>query len=80
MTKIAEFYTTPGYSDERFHLFFAGECRVGERTQGDEEEKDMGVVRVPLDDAVAMARNGAFEDGKTIAGIILGWLHLRGEP
>ncbi len=77
LEKLAEFYTTPGYSDEKFYLYFAGRCRMGERAPSDdEEEKDMGLLRVPLDDAVAMARNGGFEDGKTIVGILLAWMHL----
>ncbi len=77
VVKVAEFYTTPGYSDERFHLYFAEGCRLGERADSeDEEEQDMGLVRVPMDDAVPMARNGGFEDGKTIVGILLAWMHL----
>ncbi len=75
--KIAEFYTTPGYSDERFHMFLATGCRLGETRPEDDEEQDMRLLRVPIGEALAMARGGRFEDGKTIVGILLADLHLR---
>lgn len=74
--KIGEFYTTPGYSDERFHLFLATDCVIGEASLEDDEEQDISVVEVPLDEAVDMARDGRFEDGKTIVGILLAALYL----
>lgn len=71
LVKIGEFYTTPGYSDERFHMFLATGCVVGETAPEDDEEQDLTVIGVDLDEAVAMATDGRFQDGKTIAGILL---------
>lgn len=75
-TKIGEFYTTPGYSDERFHLYLATGCEVGDNDLEDDEEQDLAVVHIPLDEAIQMARDGQFEDGKTIVGILLAALYL----
>lgn len=75
-TKIGEFYTTPGYSDERFHLYLATGCEVGANELDDDEEQDLRVVRVPFQEAIEMARDGRFEDGKTIVGVVLTALYL----
>ncbi len=75
-TKIGEFYTTPGYSDERFHLYLATDCEVGASSLDDDEEQGLRVVRMALSEAIQSAREGRFEDGKTIVGILLAALYL----
>lgn len=76
-TKIGEFYTTPGYSDERFHMYLATECQIGEASLDDDEEQGLELQRVPLAEAVQMARDGRFEDGKSIVGVLLAALYLK---
>ncbi len=62
--------TTPGFCDERIHLFLArGIARV-EHARGADEVIDE-VREVPLADALAMIRRGEIVDGKTIAGLHL---------
>ena len=66
--KIGECYSTPGFCNERIHLYFAKELSFGEQ-QLDEEEF-LNVVKIPKDDAVRMAKEGKFKDLKTLAGIL----------
>ena len=65
--EIATFFTTPGYSDEKMHLFLATGLAEGEaRPEGSE---DLEVVRVPVDEVPALVEE--CEDGKTLAGLLL---------
>ena len=61
--------TTPGFTDERIHLF-AGE---GLTPGNDNREPDefLELYPVPLSQALAMVRAGEIVDGKTIAGLFL---------
>ena len=62
--------TTPGFCDERIHLFLArGLDQVGHERDPDEVIDE--VREVPLADALAMVRRGEIVDGKTIAGLYL---------
>jgi len=62
--------TTPGFCDERIHLFLARGLREG-APHRDADEVIAEIARVPLPDALAMVRRGEIVDGKTIAGLHL---------
>ncbi|HLK10319.1 MAG TPA: NUDIX hydrolase [Candidatus Binatia bacterium] len=62
--------TTPGFTDERIHLFLARDLRAGRRAH-EVDEVIAEVRRVPLPDALVMVRRGEIVDGKTIAGLHL---------
>jgi ADP-ribose pyrophosphatase len=65
--EVATFFTTPGYSDEKMHLFLATGLERGEaRLEGSEE---IEVVRVPFDEIGALVAE--IEDAKTLAGLLL---------
>jgi ADP-ribose pyrophosphatase len=65
--EVATFFTTPGYSDEKMHLFLATGLERGEaRPEGSEE---IEVVRVPFDEIGALVAE--IEDAKTLAGLML---------
>jgi ADP-ribose pyrophosphatase len=65
--EVATFFTTPGYSDEKMHLFLATGLERGEaRPEGSEE---IEVVRVPFDEIGALVAE--IEDAKTLAGLLL---------
>jgi ADP-ribose pyrophosphatase len=65
--EVASFYTTPGYCDERIHLFVARGLDDGEPDpQGNEE---LELVRVPLAEVPALLAE--VEDAKTLAGLLL---------
>jgi ADP-ribose pyrophosphatase len=67
---LGTIFTTPGFCDERIHLFLARGLRdVGHEHEADEVIAE--VARVPFDEALAMIRRGEVVDGKTIAGLYL---------
>ncbi len=67
LEKLSTFFTTPGYSNEIFHLF-AAEDLVAEVADKPEEEI-VGTLEVTLSEAIEMIEDGKIEDGKTIAAI-----------
>jgi len=69
MEHISTFYTTPGFTDEVMHLFFAQDL-VWDPLAPDDDEF-IGVERIPWDEAVQKARGSEFNDAKTILGILL---------
>jgi ADP-ribose pyrophosphatase len=66
---LAEFYTAPGFTDERMFLFDASE--LTEKEQQLEADEFITVVRVHRDDALAMIRDGRIADAKTIVGLLM---------
>lgn len=84
---LLDLRTSPGMSDEAVRVFLArGLSPVpdAERYVGHEEETDLGVHRVPLDDAVAAALAGDVQNSLAVAGLLaaarardLGWVPLR---
>jgi ADP-ribose diphosphatase len=70
-TPLVTFHTTPGFTDEIFHLFSARGLRAVERDPKGEEEMEMEQVRVPLEDVPAMIADGRLRDAKTILGLLL---------
>jgi ADP-ribose pyrophosphatase len=73
---LTAIWTTPGFTDERIHLYLAGDLTAGE-TERDADEF-MDVVPMPLSEALRMVSAGEISDGKTIctllyaAGFVLG--------
>ena len=65
--KISSFYTSPGFSDEKIHLFFASQLTSGQ-TQFDEDEF-IELQRVSLPQALEWITEGKIVDAKTIIGI-----------
>jgi ADP-ribose pyrophosphatase len=76
MIKLAEFYNSPGYADEYFHLYLARELsdEVGEP----EPDEFLEVEPVPLGQALDMVSSGAIRDAKSIIGLTLTFLFLSG--
>jgi ADP-ribose pyrophosphatase len=66
-TEAADVYTTPGYSDERIHLFVARGLEEGEPDPHGSEELER--IRVPLAEVPALLPE--IEDAKTLAGLLL---------
>ena len=65
---LASFYTSPGFTTERLHVFAARGLRPG-RAGGDPDEQ-VEVVRLPLADALARLQGGEISDAKTIVGLL----------
>jgi len=67
-------YTTPGFTDERIHLFLAQRLRPAAGTP--EADEYIEVVRMSLRRALDMVRDGQITDGKTICALHLTAQHL----
>lgn len=62
------FYTTPGFTSERMHLFLARGLAAGpQEADGDEF---LSVRLVPLDRALEMLRSGQIRDAKTTIALL----------
>lgn len=68
MQYLTAIYTTPGFTDERIHLFLATELTDGATAHDPDEFLD--VERVPLSHALEMVRTGAISDAKTICTLL----------
>jgi ADP-ribose pyrophosphatase len=70
LTHLATILTTPGFTDERIHLFLAQDLRE-ERPAHEHDEVIAEIRRLPLPEALAMVPRGEIVDGKTICGLYL---------
>lgn len=61
-------FTTPGFTDEKIHVFLASELTPGETAH--ESDEFMSVVRMPLSRALEMIRTGEICDAKTALAIL----------
>jgi ADP-ribose pyrophosphatase len=73
--EAATFYTTPGFCDEKMHLFIATGLDQGDADPQDGEELEL--VRLPLSDVPSLIEE--IEDAKTLVGLLL-LVHLRLVP
>jgi ADP-ribose pyrophosphatase len=65
--EVATFFTSPGFTDEKIHLFIATGLDQGEAAP--EATEDLDLVRVPLDQLPGLIEE--VEDAKTLAGLLL---------
>jgi ADP-ribose pyrophosphatase len=71
-------FTTPGFTDERIHLFLAaGLTRVGQRRERDEF---ITVHEVRWSQVGRMIRRGEIRDAKTLCALLFVQAFLRGRP
>jgi ADP-ribose pyrophosphatase len=68
VTPLTTIFTTPGFTDERIHLFLASGLRPGESNLESDEVLDLHPVSIG--DALEMIRSGAISDGKTISALL----------
>lgn len=79
LVPLVLFENSAGWCDERTHLYLARSLREERAPDGftpEAEEADMEVVRVPVAEAVDMARRGELTDAKTLIGLLLAAPHL----
>lgn len=77
MTLLTSLLTTPGFCTEKIAVYLAQDLTQGE-THPDEDEF-LGLVRMPLDEAVAMVMRGEIRDGKTICGLLMAKMALEAQ-
>jgi len=70
LTPLATILTTPGFTDERIHLFLAQDLHE-ERHAHEHDEDIAEIARRPLGEALDMIRRGEIVDAKTICGLHL---------
>lgn len=67
--KLTCMETTPGFCNERIHLYLATDLRQGAAHPDEDEFVDL--LRIPLEEAVRKVMDGTFRDGKTCLGIMM---------
>jgi ADP-ribose pyrophosphatase len=65
---LTSIWTTPGFTDEKIHLFLATDLTAGE-TEFDPDEF-METVAMPFSQALQMVRDGDIQDAKTICTLL----------
>lgn len=74
---LTTIYTTPGFTDERIHLFLASGITSGEARP--EHDELIDVQPFPLSEIMKMIRDGEIVDAKSMVGLLyvagfrLGW-------
>lgn len=75
LRRLCTFYTSPGGSSERIHLFQAvvgAATRIGDGGGNSAEQEDIELVEIPLNEVPELLESGEVVDAKTIIG--LSWL------
>ena len=65
---LTTIWTTPGFTDERIHLYLATNLSAGQTSYDPDEF--MEPVRVPLSEALRMVRDGEITDAKSICTLL----------
>jgi ADP-ribose pyrophosphatase len=65
---LTTIWTTPGFTDERIHLYLATNLSEGQTSYDPDEF--MEPVRVTLSEALRMVRDGEISDGKTVCTLL----------
>ena len=68
MIELTSIYTTPGFTDERIHLFVATGLTMGETRLDDDEFLE--TVTMPISEALQKIMEGEISDAKTICTIL----------
>ncbi len=81
IVKLAEFYNSPGFTDEHTHVFLATDLEpVEEIHELKAEEQHMTIERVPLSAIDGLIASGSLTDGKSIIGLLLAQRYLARQP
>ncbi len=68
LTRLTTIYTTPGFTDERIHLFLADGLEEG--THRREADEFMELRPTPWSEAMRLIEQGAIMDGKTLVSLL----------
>lgn len=72
---INEFYTSPGFADEKLFLYFADRVETG--IQSPDEDEDLKVEAITMEQADNYIAEGRISDAKTILAIYAWKLYLQ---
>jgi ADP-ribose pyrophosphatase len=65
---LITFYTTPGFIDEKIHVYLAAGLTFGEHKR--EKDEFLEVAPMGMSEALQLVRSGEIKDGKTIVGLL----------
>lgn len=68
LSYLTTIFTTPGFTDEKIHLYLATDCRPGEVSRDPDEFVEP--VTMPLSDALARVQKGEITDAKTMCALL----------
>jgi len=68
LRRLTTIYTTPGFTDERIHLFLASS--LGEGTERREADEFLEVHPMPWSRVLRLIEQGEVEDGKTLVALM----------
>ena len=66
--RLTTIWTTPGFTDERIHLFWAADLKTGQHAR--EPDEFIEVTPTPLSQALTLIRDGGISDAKTALSIL----------
>lgn len=69
LTPLTTIFTTPGFTDERIHLFVAYDLSAGSSSL--ESDEILELQATPLARSIEMIHSGEITDGKTIVALLL---------
>lgn len=73
---LLSFFTTPGFTNEVIHIFLGKDLQPGTQDLGADEVLE--VLEMPIGKAIALIKEGTIRDGKTIIGLQMAYLQLKG--
>jgi len=68
LERLTTIWTTPGFTDERIHLFWAADLTAGKHAR--EPDEFIEVKPTPLSEVLKLIRSGAISDAKTIVALL----------
>jgi len=68
LERLTTIWTTPGFTDERIHLFWASDLKSGQHAR--EADEFIEVTPKPLSDVLTLIREGRICDAKTVLAIL----------
>ncbi len=66
--RLTTIWTTPGFTDERIHLFWAADLTADKHAR--EPDEFIEVVRKPLSEALELIHSGVISDAKTALALL----------
>lgn len=75
--RLTTIHTTPGFSDERIHLFAAWDLKAGNKRH--EADEFIETMLMPLADALARIETGEISDAKTAIALLFAAGYIRNE-
>lgn len=68
LERLTTIWTTPGFTDERIHLFWAADLTAGKHAR--EPDEFIEVIQKPLSEALQLVKSGVISDSKTALALL----------